>query len=161
MQINNVDEMDHPGDLRHGLMNEPRSSVNRMDAEGTSNPLDIRMVETGGKIVVQTVIPGVEPADIDVQVDGDRLTISANVLDDYGSDDTLVHLDELIHGRYERSVSIAADANVDGVEASYKHGLLTVTFPKSHPGKKGRAKVPVKDALPGDKHQANIPVVRK
>ena len=39
MQINNVDEMNNPDELRHGLLNQPESFDVHSAAASASNPL--------------------------------------------------------------------------------------------------------------------------
>jgi HSP20 family molecular chaperone IbpA len=164
---NYIDEVQEPDDIRRGMMNRPRSQPDprsvegRLEAETEPNPLAINMVESAGEVIVETVIPATDPADIDVLIDGSRLTIAADVLDDYGSEDDLVHLNELIHGRYERSVQIPTEVDVDGVEAEYDNGLLTVRFPKAHPGVFEKIAEGVNKALSGSKSGTRIPVERR
>lgn len=97
---------------------------------GGSVAVDVE--DTGDALVVTADLPGYDREDIDVQLAGERLTLSADrsTTDETDGDGTYVRRE-----RRQRSVSrtIRLPEPVDeaGTEATYNHGVLTVTLPKA------------------------------
>ncbi|PZR12694.1 MAG: hypothetical protein DI536_14045 [Archangium gephyra] len=75
-------------------------------------------------------MPGVTPENIDVKLEGNRLTITAERSDAKTTEDKGWVRRERTAGRFVRSFTL--DETLDGTqpEATYKHGVLTVTIPK-------------------------------
>lgn len=92
--------------------------------------LAIDLYETPEHIVVQTMVPGVRPDQLDVSITRDQCTIAGRrdgprdvTPDDY-------YHQELYWGGFSRSVALPEEVEVDAAEASETHGLLTITLPK-------------------------------
>ncbi len=87
---------------------------------------DVR--ETDKTIELRLDVPGVTPEKIDVKLEGNRLTITAER--DATTDEKGWLRRERATGNFERSFTL--DETLVGSEpaASYKHGVLTVTIPK-------------------------------
>jgi HSP20 family protein len=91
--------------------------------------------ETDDAYVVTADIPGYDREDIDVELAGDRLTLSAthtSEAESEGGDED--EGSSLRRERRERSVSrsvrLPEPTDEDGAEADYTNGVLTVTLPK-------------------------------
>ena len=99
-------------------------------AAGTpSVPLDI--LEHGDALVVRASLPGVTPDDIDINVQQNVLTIAGQVREERSSDEGHYHLAERRTGRFARSVSLPVPVNAEDAEATFEHGVLTLTLPKA------------------------------
>jgi HSP20 family protein len=94
--------------------------------------------ENGDNIVVQAETPGMKKEDIDISIDRDILTISAEV-SQYDADeenDRVLH-SERYYGAVQRSFTLPAEVTPDKAAAKYADGILTLTLPKASPdGKK-------------------------
>lgn len=88
-------------------------------------------------------LPGVNEADIDVQLHEKTLTVTAERKDVRETNDKAEagdgngaaktrkwHRVEHRYGSYSRTISLPQDAASDGIEAVYEAGVLTVTVPK-------------------------------
>ncbi|GFG76263.1 14 kDa antigen [Mycobacterium botniense] len=85
---------------------------------------------------VRAELPGIDPAkDVDITVHDGLLTIKA----ERSEKKEFNGRSEFAYGSFERTVSLPAGANEDGIEASYDKGILTVS-------------VPVAEAKPAEKH---------
>ncbi|MGV3622773.1 MAG: Hsp20/alpha crystallin family protein [Archangium sp.] len=75
-------------------------------------------------------MPGVTPEKIDVKLEGNRLTITAERNDEKAAEEKGWVRRERSTGTFMRSFTL--DETLDGTqpEAAYKHGVLTVTIPK-------------------------------
>ena len=93
-------------------------------------PLDV--YETGDALTARAALPGVKPEDIDITVTGDTLTLRAELRETGPSAaDARYHQREHRHGTVARSLTLPVEVQPDKVEASFEHGVLTLTMPKA------------------------------
>lgn len=87
--------------------------------------------EADGKYLVQAEIPGVNKDDIHVTVEGNRVSISAEVKKEKEEKEgERVIRSERSYGMASRSFSLADDVDQSQVQAAYKDGVLELTLPK-------------------------------
>ncbi len=90
-----------------------------------------------GNIVVRADLPGINPKEVELAVEGNRLTIKGERKEtheekgDYG-------YREVRYGRFERTIALPAGVDADSVKATYHDGVLEVTMkaPKGMTAKK-------------------------
>ena len=84
--------------------------------------------------VVRLEVPGVDPAHLAIESHGRTLTISGTreVAAPAG---TSFHRHERTGGEFSRSLQLPADLDLGNVEASCKHGMLTIRVPKKEEAK--------------------------
>jgi len=99
---------------------------------------------TEGKdaITVKAELPGVEPKELAVSLEGDLLTIKGEKEQKKEEKDERQHRIERSWGAFMRSVRLPAPVDGGKVTATFKNGVVTVTLPKA-PGAKGTT-IPVK-----------------
>jgi HSP20 family protein len=95
------------------------------------------VTEAEGSYVIKAEIPGVNKNDIHISVDGNLVSISAEVKKEKeekkgGS----VIRSERYFGKVSRSFTLANEVDADKVQAKYADGVLEVTMPKKSNGKK-------------------------
>ncbi|RDI68297.1 Hsp20/alpha crystallin family protein [Nocardia pseudobrasiliensis] len=78
-----------------------------------------------GRYVVRAELPGMDLADVDVSVQNGRLTIKAERTEKHEEKGR----SEFSYGSFERTVTLPAGADEDGIDASYAQGILTVSVP--------------------------------
>jgi len=89
-------------------------------------PMDLYRVED--HFVVAVDLPGVDPGSIDLNVDGNTLTIRAER--SVRTDDGVQWLaQERPSGSFLRQLNLGDGLDVDRIQASYDAGVLTVTIP--------------------------------
>jgi len=92
--------------------------------------------EADGKYVVNAEIPGVSKDDIHVSIEGNRVSISAEVKHEKEArDGERVIRSERSYGMASRSFSLADEIDEGKVDAKYTDGVLELTLPKK-PGAK-------------------------
>lgn len=96
-------------------------------------PVDI--YETDSAIVVEADLPGVHEENIDLHFDRQTLTISGTRAATLPSKDQAAQLRvfsaERLSGGFARSIRLPEHVDADRINASFAHGVLTVTVPKS------------------------------
>ena len=107
-------------------------STNRGDWVPTIDVLD-----TGQEIVVHAELPGIDPKNIELSLNGRILTIKGEKKDKHKEKDKIYHRIECSYGSFSRSFELPVGIDVKGVVAIYKNGILTLNMPKS---KKSTAK---------------------
>ncbi len=108
-------------------------SVAPLHGDPLPNPSKIKIdvKENGDNLVVHAEMPGVSKDAIDVSVDQNVLTISAEV-SQYDADeenDKVIH-SERYYGSVQRSISLPAEVSIDDASAKYEDGILVLTLPK-------------------------------
>jgi HSP20 family protein len=80
---------------------------------------------------VKAEIPGVKKEDIKVTVDGNQVSISAEIKKEKEEKEgTKVIRSERYYGSVSRSFSLAQDVDQGGASAKYNDGVLELTLPK-------------------------------
>jgi len=82
-----------------------------------------------GKLVVRCDLPGVDPSDVDVSLEGTTLTISGVRRSEREGKEDGHRFSEVRYGRFERSLTVPAGLDPEKVTARYENGVLEVTAP--------------------------------
>ncbi|KAG2364338.1 HSP20-like chaperone [Suillus spraguei] len=78
-------------------------------------------------------LPGMRQQDVNIEVHGNRLTISgeSKFSENYDRSGCLVQ--ERSYGKFSRTLQIPQGIKAEDVHAKMEHGLITVCFPKAGP----------------------------
>jgi HSP20 family protein len=91
----------------------------------------IDLSETDNAFAVKAEIPGVKKEDIDVRIDGNQVTISAEVKQDSEEKkDGRLLRSERRYGYASRSFLLGSDVDQAGADAKYSNGVLELKLPK-------------------------------
>ena len=101
----------------------------------TPAQIKVDVKETDQGYSVQAEVPGVAKEDIHVSIDGNVVTLSAEVKqsDAQTSSEKLLR-SERYYGAVSRSFQLPADIDQDTAKAKYDNGVLTLTLPKKKSG---------------------------
>ncbi len=110
-----------------------------------SIPMDI--VRDGDNVTVKASLPGVQPDDIDVTIEGGVLTIKADTKVEEERENGGYVVRERRIGSFHRSLRLSEHVDTDKVEPRYENGVLTITLPVAESKKTKHLKV----ALPEGK----------
>ena len=109
---------------------------------GADHRLAIDAYATDGEIIVQAALPGVKPEEVEINVEGDTLRISAELPARLENVDYTFA--ERPHGRYSRTLLLNVPVEPDKAEAHFDNGLLTLKLPKAEVVKPKTIKVKAK-----------------
>lgn len=101
----------------------------------------IDVAETDQCLEVRMDVPGLKPADIDVQLSGGVLTVRGERKEEKEEKGKMFHRLERRVGSFSRSVTLPCSVKEDKVEAEYHDGVLTVTMQKTEEAKSRKIKV--------------------
>ena len=93
------------------------------------------LAESDGAVEVRMDIPGMEAKDINIQVNGNLLTISGERKEEREEKGKTYHRIEHRVGGFSRTVTLPCPVKEDSVDAQYKNGILTVKLPKAEEAK--------------------------
>ncbi len=101
--------------------------------------LPIDAYATDGELVITANVPGVDPNDVQITIEGDTLTIKGQVKPPLEN----VHylFQERRFGPFYRQLQINVPVQADKAEATFDKGVLTLTIPKAEEVKPRQIKV--------------------
>jgi HSP20 family protein len=105
----------------------------------------VNIAESEASFTVSVELPGLNEADIDVQVLGNQLVIAAERRFDEDKKGKEFHRVEHLYGSFSRSITLPTGLRTDTVDARYKKGILTLTIAKVEPTPAAKVKVKVED----------------
>jgi HSP20 family protein len=108
-----------------------RTRFNRGWGDAGMGGIDLDVMERDDALVVKASLPGVKPEDINVSVERNMLTIQGEMREEEERGEGRYHHRERRFGRFARSFMLPSDVNSDACDASFEHGVLTITLPKS------------------------------
>lgn len=106
--------------------------------------LVVDVYETPESVVIKTGVPGVSPEDIEITITGNVLTIKGETRVEEKVEKEHYIRQERRYGSFKRSIAVPEAADAEQAEASYEHGVLTLTVPKKAESKPKTIKVEAK-----------------
>lgn len=91
---------------------------------------------------IKAYLPGVNADDVDITFEGEELTIRGHFPAAEEGVDFVKN--ELFHGDFERRLAFNVPVSVDGIEATFENGVLTLVVPKAEEIRPKQIKVQVK-----------------
>ncbi len=125
-----------------------------------ANPLNIKKMSTWRPAIevkqndknykVKVQLPGVKKDDIQVELDNDFMTITAEIQEEKAEKEEeekneRFHTSEFRYGKYQRTISFDQPIKGDDSTAIYKDGVLTITVPKQKIETTTRKRLEIKD----------------
>jgi HSP20 family protein len=100
--------------------------------------------ETKDELVLQAELPGLNPEDVELNVENGVLTISGEKKQERseGEEGSDYHLVERRYGRFERRFSLPRSVDPERVKAEFANGMLNISLPKAEAAKPRR--IPIK-----------------
>ena len=93
----------------------------------------VRIQEVGDRLTITSLMPGVEPEDMDIQLVDDSLLISGTKKADYEAKPYLRK--ERYFGEFKKSIKLPYRVNHQSIKADLRNGILTITLEKSEDAK--------------------------
>jgi HSP20 family protein len=103
--------------------------------------LPVDVYETQGEVIIQTLIAGVMPENLSINITRDVVTISGKREENKNIAPDNYHIKELYWGAFERVVDLPAEVEIDTAEAIERHGMLMIKLPKIDKRRKTTLKI--------------------
>jgi HSP20 family protein len=111
--------------------------------DGQLVPMDV--VAGDGEIVVEAILPGVKPDEVEITVEGNALTIAGDTTSAGAPKDGSVLLKEIRRGRFNRTLTLPDGLEPDKATATFEDGVLTLRIPKAEQAKPRQIKISAAD----------------
>jgi HSP20 family protein len=110
--------------------------------EGQLVPVDV--YATAEEIVVEAILPGVKPEEVDITVEGNVLTIVGDTSSTVPAREGIL-LQEIRRGRFVRTLNLPEGLEPDKAVATFEDGVLTLRIPKAEQVKPRQIKISTGD----------------
>ena len=102
----------------------------RMGEDLGPSSLALDVIETGEDFVVKAAVPGIDPADVDISVEDDVLSIKGEFHQAEETNEDSYLRRELRFGSFQRTLRLPPTVDAERAHAKFEHGVLTLTLPK-------------------------------
>ncbi|MEI7709635.1 MAG: Hsp20/alpha crystallin family protein [bacterium] len=126
---------------KHGNTKDKGESEDWIEEENEEAELAVDVYQTAGEIIIQTFVAGVKPDDLELSIARDIVTIRGEREEHRNVDENNYFTKELYWGKFSRTISLPQEIEPEEVEATEKHGLLTIRLKKVDKDKKNNVKV--------------------
>ena len=86
--------------------------------------------DRGFQVVVTAEVPGVNPEDIDISIEGETLTISGSRSEEALPEGAEYRRRERSYGEFTRSIELPFRIDAGSVEANFTNGVLNINLPR-------------------------------
>lgn len=117
------------------------SRGNFMDEAEEEGQLTVDVHQTPDEIIIKTMVAGVRPEDLDINITRDMVTIKGRREESVEIEQTDYFHKELYWGSFSRTVMLPEEIEVEEAEAVERHGLLTIKLPKVDKAKQNKLRV--------------------
>lgn len=112
-----------------------------IEEENEEAELAVDVYQTHSEIVIQTMVAGVKPDNIDLTIARDMITIKGKREENKNIDEDNYFIKELYWGAFSRTILLPQEIEPEETEATEKNGLLTIKLQKIDKEKKTSVKV--------------------
>ena len=120
---------------------DKKDTNNWMEEENEELELTVDVYQTPTEIVLQTIVAGVKPDNLDLTIARDMITIKGKREENRNIDDENYFVKELYWGKFSRVILLPQEVEPEEVDATEKHGLLTIRLRKVDKEKRNSVKV--------------------
>jgi len=103
--------------------------------------LSVDMYETDKEIIIEAMIAGVRPDDIQLNITRDQVTIRGKRESNTQVNENNYFIKELFWGAFARTVNLPHEIIIEEADAIEKHGLLIVRLPKLDKNRQSKIRV--------------------
>jgi len=136
---NNTSDFEEQIEIKDDPRNSPFGDAGL--TETTEGELTVDVYQTGDTIIVQAMVAGVASEDLSVSATREMVTIRGKREAPKGVTSENYFFQELYWGAFSRTILLPAEIETEEVEATEKHGLLTIKLPKIDKGRTQTVKI--------------------
>jgi len=129
--------IDPVSELFQGFFRPMRNVIGEQETGLSSMKIDV--AENESSYTVKAELPGIDKKDIDVQIDGSRVSINARVeRSKEQKEGERVIRRERYSDAFSRTFSLESEVDENAASAEYKDGVLSLVLPKRAPADRKR-----------------------
>ena len=123
----NTDENDYNLLTNKNRENDFIEKEDSYDSEDGQLAVDV--FQGDNEVIIQSIVAGVKPDDLDISIDKDSVTIKGRRESNRLTERENAICQELYWGGFSRTVSLSDEMDSDNAEAVIKNGILTIRLP--------------------------------
>ena len=129
--VTRFDPFNDLDELFKGFLVRPLAFEGRGDGGVQLPRAKVDVAEKNGAYVVSAELPGVKKEDIHVSIDGNEVTLEAEVKreKEASKDERVLH-SERVYGKVMRSFTLPQEVDEAKAQAKFQDGVLELTLPK-------------------------------
>jgi len=120
-----------PFESLRGLQRE----MNRLFESASEDAFPVNIYGKEDEVLLTAELPGMEPADINLSVEGDTIKIEGERKTETHADLKTWHRQERGSGKFLRAFRLPYDVEASKISAKYKNGILSVMMPRAETSK--------------------------
>lgn len=120
--------------------NEIMETKEEKDLEGQ---LIVDVYQTDDEIVIQSLIAGVNPDDLEININNEAVTIKGERKKPEEIDEKNYFFQECFWGKFSRTIILPQEIEAEKAKASFKNGILTIKLPKLYRHKNKQIKIKI------------------
>ncbi|MBU1727841.1 Hsp20/alpha crystallin family protein [Patescibacteria group bacterium] len=128
-------------ELKKIPVKQEKGENNWMEEENEEAELAVDVYQTPTEIVVQTMVAGVKPEDLELTIGRDMITVRGKREESRKIEEENYFSKELYWGMFSRTILLPQEIEPEESEATEKHGLLTIKLQKIDKEKKTSVKI--------------------
>jgi HSP20 family protein len=101
-------------------------------------PLPLDVYATKDEVIIIAAVPGIPAEVVEITINQNTVTLNGktpNVASSEEAKDATWYLHELMHGAFQRSISLPIEVDASKADASCEHGILRLRLPKAETAK--------------------------
>ncbi len=91
----------------------------------------VELVDMNEEYLLTAELPGIDPADVDVTVEENILTLRGLKKEEHEEKEAKYHVFERVYGAFERSFTLPPSIDVEKIRAEFKNGVVKIHMPKT------------------------------
>ncbi len=103
--------------------------------------LEVDAYEDDEYIYIKAFIPGIKPRDLDIDISRDTVSISGERFEAEEKEENQYFKRELSWGKFKKIISLPKEIDIENIQASGSHGVLTLKLPKIDKDRKVKIKL--------------------
>ncbi len=135
------EEVEEPKKLSVKSADGKKNGNDWMEEENDEAELTVDVYQTHTDIIIQTMVAGVKPDDLELTIARDMITIRGKREESRTINEENYFVKELYWGKFSRTILLPQEVEPEEAEALEKHGLLTIKLQKVDKEKKNTVKV--------------------
>jgi len=120
---------------------EEPTEWNEEEGLGEEGQLAVDVYQTADEIIIEAMIAGVRPEDLNVAITRDMVTIKGKRQETNSVTEDNYFYKELYWGAFSRNILLPHEIDIESAEAAEKHGLLVIRLPKIDKGRQAKLRV--------------------
>jgi HSP20 family protein len=115
---------------KHFFVQDRIEASEKRDWFEPEGQLVVDVYETGGEIVIQSAIAGVNPEELDISIESDMVIIKGKREKTFEKEEINYFYQECHWGPFSREIILPVDVDAGKARATMKNGILTIRMPK-------------------------------